>query len=242
MTRVLIVDRDRSFCRQLRHMLERRRDIRVVGETADGPAGSRMAQEMAPDVLLIELALCPELPLGGLDAAALPPQRMIVTLPAIDKGAVVEAFRFGAQAILPRTAGLPVWRRTIRRVMEGQYCFENGSIAVLVEAFRALFASQPSPSSTDYGLTARELDIIGEVVAGHSNREVGAHFAICERTVKHHLTNIFEKVGVSNRLELALFAVKHQLAPAQPVVRRPAAEEKGIRGRDRSAAVPAGLS
>jgi DNA-binding NarL/FixJ family response regulator len=63
----------------------------------------------------------------------------------------------------------------------------------------------------DFGLTAREIDIIGAVVAAYGNKEIGERLQISEKTVKHHLTNIFDKLGVSNRLELALLAVHHRL-------------------------------
>jgi DNA-binding CsgD family transcriptional regulator len=66
----------------------------------------------------------------------------------------------------------------------------------------------------DFALTRRELEIIAKITAGLSNKEVGHAFSISERTVKHHLTNIFNKIGVSNRLALALFAVNHQLMAA----------------------------
>jgi two-component system nitrate/nitrite response regulator NarL len=62
-----------------------------------------------------------------------------------------------------------------------------------------------------YGLTARELEIVSAVVAGYSNREIAAHLKISEDTVKHHLSNIFNKTGVSSRLQLALFAVNHSV-------------------------------
>jgi two-component system, NarL family, nitrate/nitrite response regulator NarL len=65
-----------------------------------------------------------------------------------------------------------------------------------------------------FGLTPRELQIIASVVAGYTNRDIAKKFRISEQTVKHHLTNIFKKVGVSSRLELVLFAVSHHLAQA----------------------------
>jgi DNA-binding NarL/FixJ family response regulator len=62
-----------------------------------------------------------------------------------------------------------------------------------------------------FGLTVRELDVVAAIVSGFTNREIAQKFSISEQTVKHHLRNIFDKVGVSNRLELALFAINHQL-------------------------------
>ena len=134
-----------------------------------------------------------------------------------------------------------MWGKTIRRVMDGHYCFETNGVAVLLEAFRASFARKNPLAQKEYGLTMRELEIITEIAAGHSNREIGQHFSICERTVKHHLTSIFDKVGVSSRLELALFAVKHRLVAAESVVRLPLEEETESAAGRRSAVVAAGI-
>ena len=96
--------------------------------------------------------------------------------------------------------------------MAGQYWLESESVGVLVEALRESLAhGNGTRSPKDYGLTRREVDIITKIASGRSNKEVGEEFAISERTVKHHLTNIFGKVGVSSRLQLALFAVNQHL-------------------------------
>jgi DNA-binding NarL/FixJ family response regulator len=234
MTRILIADGQLSFCQRLRHMLERRRDIQVVGEAADLPSASKAMRQLRPDILLIDLGLCQQFAPLDVDVGGSSPRRTIVTLAAIDKSAIVEAFRFGAQGILLKTAGPAMWGKAIRRVMDGQYCFEDGSVDVLLEAFRASFAMQSAFAQNEYGLTTRELEIVAEIAAGHSNRTVGERFAICERTVKHHLTNIFEKVGVSNRLGLALFAVNNRLVAAEPAIRRPLKDGIDHPGRPRS--------
>lgn len=234
MTRVLIADGLLSVRHRLRQMLERKRDIQVVGEASDASSTFKITGQLKPDVLLIDLGLCQQSAAPVLDAGGSPLQRTIVMLAAIDKRGIVEAFRFGARGILPKTAAPAMWGKAIRRVMDGQYCFENGSVAVLLEAYRASLAMQSAFAHKEYGLTARELEIVAKIAAGHSNREVGQQFSICERTVKHHLTNIFDKVGVSSRLELALFAVKHRLVAAESIVRLPFEEEKNHLGRQRS--------
>jgi DNA-binding NarL/FixJ family response regulator len=225
MTRILIADGQLSFCHHLRQMLARRRDIQVIGDVCDAASVSRTIQQLRPDVLLIDLALCQQAASLGVVTRGLSPQRTIVMLESIDNHTIVEAFRYGAHGILMKTAETAMWGKTVRRVMDGQYCFENGSMAVLLEAYRASFAPRDSVAQREYGLTARELDIVAEIAAGRSNLEVGQRFSICERTVKHHLTSIFGKVGVSSRLELAMFAVKHRLVAPESSVRQPVAEE-----------------
>ena len=241
MTRVLIADDQSSIRHQLRQMLERRHDVQVVGEASDAASVSAVVRQLKPDILLIDLGLCQLCGPLDLDSGGSHAQRTIVMLAATDKRGILAAFRLGAQGILSKTATPAMWGKTIRRVMDGQCCFENGSVAVLLEAFRESFALQSAVAQREYGLTTRELEIVTKVAAGHSNREVGRQFSICERTVKHHLTNIFDKVGVSSRLELALFAVKHRLVAAGSVVPQPPEDGMQSPGRHSSGAVSAGV-
>jgi two-component system, NarL family, nitrate/nitrite response regulator NarL len=99
----------------------------------------------------------------------------------------------------------------IRTVMNGQYWVGRESVADMVSYLREQAAQQPPSPAKSYGLTKRELEILGTIVSGLSNKEIAQKFSLSEDTVKHHLTNIFDKVGVSSRLELALFAINHRL-------------------------------
>ncbi len=127
----------------------------------------------------------------------------------------MEALELGARGVVLR-ASLPlVWKTGLNSVLAGQYWVEDKSVAVLLEAVRNLLGRpQPAKSLPDFGLTQRETEIAGEIAAGRSNKDVSREFSICERTVKHHLTNIFRKVGVSSRLELAVL-VRDRIAPVQ---------------------------
>jgi two-component system, NarL family, nitrate/nitrite response regulator NarL len=81
----------------------------------------------------------------------------------------------------------------------------------LVQALQMAHAQQPADPVKRFGLTARELEVIARIVEGYSNKEIANRFSISEQTVKHHLRSIFDKLGVSNRLELALFSVNNNL-------------------------------
>lgn len=103
--------------------------------------------------------------------------------------------------------------QSIRAAMAGRYWLGHESISDVVQALRELASAAESRSSRkNFGLTPRERQIVVTVVGGFSNKDIAERFTISEQTVKHHLTNIFDKLGVSNRLELALFALNHHLA------------------------------
>jgi DNA-binding NarL/FixJ family response regulator len=213
--RVMIADEEASFRNWLRMSLEHERDVTIVGEACDANGLLALAGELKPDVLLIDAAL-----LGSLNGRleALVGISTLATVPTIDRANMISAFLHGAKAVVPKPSARRVWPESIRAVVAGQYWLGRESIAILVLALHDYFSQRiGTKSAKDYKLTPREIEIIDKIVNGHSNKEVGEAFSIRERTVKHHLTNIFTKLGVSSRLELALFAVNHRLLEVPPV-------------------------
>jgi two-component system nitrate/nitrite response regulator NarL len=226
---IVIADEHPAVRQDLRRSLESEPGLVVVGEASDASGTVQLARQKRPDILLVDFALTQRSDLAALSGSAseLPPVRIVVTVTAIEKAHLVEAFRLGAQGIVLKQSAPSVLLKSIRGVMAGQYWLESESVGVLVEALRESLANgNGTKSPKEYGLTRREIDIITKIASGRSNKEVGEEFAISERTVKHHLTNIFGKVGVSSRLQLALFAVNQHfmgtsssslaLQPVQP--------------------------
>jgi DNA-binding NarL/FixJ family response regulator len=103
----------------------------------------------------------------------------------------------------------------IRAVSSGDYWIGGKRVVNLVGALHELMQQAAVPERKTYGLTPRELEVVGCIVEGCSNRDIAKQFSISEETVKRHLSNIFDKTGVSTRLELALFAIAHQLVALQ---------------------------
>lgn len=212
--RIVIADEHPIRRQDLRRLLESELCLDVVGEASDAHGAVQLARQVSPDILLIDFALSQQFELSAVNGSVnlLSPVRTVVMVTAIEKSQLVQAFRFGAHGVVLRTSTPRVFFDSLRSVMAGQYWLESDSVPVLVEALRdSLFQSNSTKSPNDFGLTRREVEIMKKIANGSSNRDVGEEFAISERTVKHHLTNIFSKVGVSSRLQLALFAVNHHL-------------------------------
>ena len=231
LTGILVADEHPVARADLRRLLEAESEFRVVGEASDVATTLRLARRLKPDILLLDLALARRLELqvqGGL-ASVLYPTRIIITVTEAEKTQIIEAFRLRVNGILLKTSAPSAWFTSIRSVISCHYCIEGRSVALLVDAFHELLIQgNDTAPPRNYGLTRREIEIIAQIVDGRSNREAGYEFCICERTVKQHLTNIFNKLGVSNRVQLALFAVNNRLL--QPSTS--AAEGTELRARE----------
>lgn len=209
--RLVIADGQPVLRMGLRRLLEGDPGFEVVGETGSGKEAVEMAQKLAPDLMLLDLDL-PKLP--GMDALgqiteSSPRVRVVLFPAAIDKATTVQALQLGARGILLKDAPPETILKCLRCVMKGEYWVGRDSIYDLLELQRAI--AERERAERKMGLTAREMAIIAAVIEGLGNRDIAQKLAISQETVKHHLTSIFNKTGVSNRLELALFAIHHKL-------------------------------
>ena len=212
--RILLADSHGIFRLGLRHLLERESDFRVVGEAADcGQAVSCIRAEK-PDILLIEEemfnAFGADLLRLGADNGGLPRMFIMGTLSGAEP--VEAAFRMGAWGFAPKELSSQVLIDGIRSIMAGtRWAATQPEPRRGADPKRRTGAPGKASVRKPFGLTRRELEVINAIVAGFSNRLIATRFKISEDTVKHHVTNIFDKTGVYNRLELALFAIHHGL-------------------------------
>lgn len=212
-TRILLADDHTIFRDGLRRLLESEPEFQVIGEAADGAEAIVKTRELEPDILLLDLAMpripgieaLRELTRGGTAA------KIILLTAAIEKNQIVEALQIGARGIVMKEAATQLLFKSIRAVMSGQFWVGRESVGDMVQYLREKTETQAPAQGRSYGLTRREMEIVAAIVAGLTNKEIAKKFTLSEDTVKHHLTNIFNKVGVSSRLELALFAINHRL-------------------------------
>jgi two-component system nitrate/nitrite response regulator NarL len=199
--RILVAAEQPAFRNALRKVLEQEADIEVVGEAPDVPS--------ALDILLVDFTLCQSSEASNSHGVRLSQAsfRTMMMVGSTERAPVLEAFRLGARGVVQKESVPRLWYESIRKVVSGEYWLGSESTAILIRALRELLPENSGIASPRrFGLTRRELEIVDLIALGRSNKQIGLEFSICERTVKHHLTNIFSKLGVSSRLSLALYA------------------------------------
>jgi two-component system nitrate/nitrite response regulator NarL len=201
----------------VRNMLGEKDGFEVVGEASDGDEAVAQTQKLEPDILLLDVQM-PRLP--GLEAmrsimTGTPTVKILLLTSTITTQQIIEALQIGARGIVLKGALAGDLQTAIRTVISGDYWIGGKRVVNLVSALHSLMQEVVVPLHKTFGLTPRELEVVGTIVEGCSNRDIAKQFGLSEETVKRHLSNIFDKTGVSTRLELALFAIAHQLVTPQ---------------------------
>lgn len=211
---VVLADDDPIVREVVRSRLSASGEFEVVGEAEDGRLAVQQVEKLHPDVLLLDL-LMPNLP--GIEALQeLANKReqghTIVFSATVGPKQIIEALQLGARGILSKSR-ISELESAIRCVLNGNYWVEGREVSSVNSILEELAGSMAnSTPARSYGLTPREIEVIALVTEGCSNKDIAQRLNITEDTVKRHLTNIFDKVGMSTRLELALFALKNNLA------------------------------
>ncbi|MBN1954746.1 MAG: response regulator transcription factor [Anaerolineae bacterium] len=217
--RVVIVDDHPFFREGLQRVLTSEGDLVVIGEAADGEEAALRAEELQPDVMLMDVNLPV---MNGLQATRVIkdswPEINIVILTAYDdEEQVYHAVRAGASAYHPKDVDPRELVKTIREVNSGGYVLGGTVLSEqelgqwLLEKFRQ-FGGEVLPKFLS-PLSGREMEILRLVVAGMSNKEIAYHLGISHQTVKNHITAILSKLGVADRTQAAVYALRRGWVP-----------------------------
>ena len=213
--RVFVIDdhviyRDSMVC-----LLSAEKDLDVVGQGSSVEETKPRLAESKPDVVLCEVTLPGQ---GGLDllreVPTLSPQSRTIAISDDEvETDVVEAMRRGARGFLDKQCPVELFLKCIRKVHTGEIWLSGR----LTEAVLHAFGSQQGPSKLDgkAELSRREMEVIQHVIQGYKNRDIAQKLFISEKTVKNHLSAIFNKLGVADRLELTLYAFERRLFPPE---------------------------
>jgi len=214
MIRIAIADDQPIFRDGLRKLLALEEDFRVVAEAQDGKEVLDILQRDEPDVLLLDLKM------PGLDGlstlqrlqAQKTKTRVIVLTASDNEDEYIQAMKFGTSGIVLKQTATELLIKSIRKVYSGEIWLDSRTTAAVMRQF-ASPADAAAKDRERSPLSQREREIVVLVAQGFKNKEIAERMFISEQTVKNHLHNIFDKLGVSDRLELALYAIHKNIRP-----------------------------
>jgi len=207
------------------------KDLKLVGCANSTEELTAHIEKFRPQVLLVDIAITSDKFAPFMTQISSGDAKILVINQDLTPTQTIEALRYGAHGVIGRRTPPELLCRCVRSVAAGDIWVGRGVTTELVQFLRGRGTQQdtgtprngdsenPASASsgsaeTRFGLTKRELQIVDALVQAQTNKDIAETFGISEYTVKHHLTNIFDKLGVYNRVELALFAINHQLCPA----------------------------
>ena len=212
--KIVLAHHEEIFREGLKLLLASEPGFAVVGDAATGARALRMARDLRPDVLLVDLGL-PEGGINVLKKLASMPGRVrpiAMTANADEEEMLMDALEQGARGLILKESPTALLFKSIHTVLAGQIWVGRDSVGPIVERMRRLsHQHEAEQHARRFRLTRREMEIVMAVAGGESNKDIARRLSVREDTVKHHVSNVFAKLGVSSRLELAVFAINHEL-------------------------------
>jgi len=217
--RVLIADDQRVVRQGLATLLGLLPGIEVVGTASDGEEVMALANELGPDIVLMDLRMprCDGVEATRRLGVAHPGVKVVVLTTYADDRSVLDALRAGARGFLTKDAGAEEIQQAIAAVLRGEAAIDPAVQRHVVDALAhsAPLEGEEGEAQLPDGLTAREAEVLTLVAEGLSNTEIAARLVVSEATVKSHINHLFTKTGVRDRAQAVTYAYKHGLAGAE---------------------------
>ena len=208
---IVLIDDHTLFRSGIKALLSRQTDCNVVGEAADGFSGVKLVEQLSPDVVLLDL----DMPvMNGREALAQilsshPEQTVIMLTVSEDSEDLTECMRLGARGFLLKNINIDYLVDAIKKAANGDNVFSPEMTARLVQSL--IQPATPVTESVLNRLTPRELEILGYLAVGSSNKIIARKLDLAESTIKVHVQNILRKLEVTSRVQAAVFAVQHNV-------------------------------
>ena len=209
--RIVLIDDHTLFRSGIKALLARQEDFEVIGEASDGFSGVKLVEQQQPDVVLLDL----DMPvMNGCEALAQilssrPDQTVVMLTVSEDSEDLTECMRLGARGFLLKNINAEFLVDAIKKAANGDNVFSPEMTARLVQSL--ISPNAPQPAGALDTLTPREMEILGHLAAGHSNKVIARKLDLAESTIKVHVQSILRKLELSSRLQAAVYAVQHKV-------------------------------
>ncbi|HWP86061.1 MAG TPA: response regulator transcription factor [Terriglobia bacterium] len=209
--RVFLVDDNVLHAESVAAVIDAENDLRVVGQSRTVSEARPLISKSAPDIVLVELHMSGQ---SGLDLLRELPSlsmrtRAIATAEGETREEIVEAMRLGAKGFILKQTVPELFLKCLRKVYAGEIWLDGRFAEAVLRAFGSLQPEAKGDGKSE--LSAREMEVIELVVQGYKNRDIAEKLFISEKTVKNHLSAIFNKLGVADRLELTLYVFEKRM-------------------------------
>ena len=209
--RIVLIDDHTLFRSGIKALLARQEDFEVIGEASDGLSGVKLVEQQHPDVVLLDL----DMPvMNGREALAQilssrPDQTVVMLTVSEDSEDLTECMRLGARGFLLKNINAEFLVDAIKKAANGDNVFSPEMTARLVQSL--IRPNTPQPAGALDTLTPREMEILGHLAAGHSNKVIARKLDLAESTIKVHVQSILRKLELSSRVQAAVYAVQHKV-------------------------------
>ena len=216
--RIVLADSQAIYRVGMRKVFGQEGEKRVVGQADSLKSLEQTLRETAADVVVIESGLITSAAVVLPELARLAPEtKVIVQVVEIDEAATVELYRRGVRGVIPRSIAPDLLLKCVRKIAAGETWIDNRSVSWVIEAYRTHGSEPAADEKPRPRLSPKELVIISCISRGMRNREIADQVGTTEQVIKNYLRKIYDKLGVSDRLELALYCIQHHLVSKEDV-------------------------